>query len=328
MTQNRGIFVKRNGSWVEVDNPSARQGGQWNDVQKGYVNVNGTWKQFYPSSGTVSFTNPGSYSWKVPPGIHSITIDATGAGGGGGGSSEVGSGGGGGGGGSGGYVSQQSMAVIPGETLTITVGSGGAGAPFVGRTLGAPGGNAGSDTVITGSQGSIICTGGQGGGGGTGNGGGGGGGGSIICTKLFELGYLSESVYEADERFGAYLRATDPTTYYGYLKWAGTVVAWIEGNGPNIMPWIKNDVVRKQRQTELVTRWTVRIATPWAKHMAYTMGAVAEDSRAGRIIMKTGSAISRIVGHFSKTTQPATNGAVGYLLWATFGIFWLLAGIK
>jgi len=156
----------------------------------------------------------------------------------------------------------------------------------------------------------------------------GGGGGSIICTKLHELGYLSDTIYEADEKFGKYLRATDPDSYYGYLKWASTVVAWLEGAGPNIMPWIKDDAQRKQHQQELVTRWTLRIATPWAHHMAYVMGAEEQDNRAGRIIMKTGRFISRLIGKFSKSNKPSTNPAVGYILWATFGVFWLLAGIK
>ena len=139
---------------------------------------------------------------------------------------------------------------------------------------------------------------------------------------------MSDRVYEADEKFGEYLRATDPDSYYGYLKWASTVVAWIEGRGPNIMPWIKDKATRTQRQQELVTRWTVRIATPWAHHMAYLMGAEEQDNRAGKIIMNTGKFISRLVGRFSKTTEPSKNPATGYVLWATFGVFWLLAGIK
>ena len=222
-----------------------------------------------------------------------------------------GSSGGGGGGGAATVLS------VNGIVTAVAAGGGGGGGGG-NNSNGQPSQGYASSGAIAGGSGQNKTSGGEHGG----------GGGSIICTKLHELGYLSDRVYEADEQFGAYLRATDPDSYYGYLKWAGTVVAWIEGQGPNIMPWIKDDVQRKQRQQELVTRWTVRIATPWAEHMAYTMGANKQDNRAGRIIMKTGRFISRLVGRFSKSTKPSENTATGYVLWATFGIFWLLAGIK
>lgn len=74
-----------------------------------------------------------SATWRVPPGVTHIIVELWGAGGGGGaGSSAIvtgsqGAGGGGGGGGSGSYV-RASLAVTPGETLTIRVGDAGAGA--------------------------------------------------------------------------------------------------------------------------------------------------------------------------------------------------------
>lgn len=248
----------------------------------------------------------------------------SGNGGGGGGGNALGYNGGPGGSsggegwsGSGGGGGAATVISIDG-TVTVVAAGGGGGGGGGNNSNGQPSEGYASSGAIAGGAGENKTSGGEHGG----------GGGSIICTKLHELGYLSDRVYKADEQFGAYLRATDPDSYYGYLKWAGTVVAWIEGQGPNIMPWIKDDVQRKQRQQELVTRWTVRIATPWAEHMAYTMGANEQDNRAGRIIMKTGRFISRLVGRFSKSTKPSENTATGYVLWATFGIFWLLAGIK
>ena len=233
------------------------------------------------------------------------------SGGAGGRAGNEGSSGGGGGGGAATVLS------VNGVVTAVAAGGGGGGG----------GGNNSNGQPSQGyaSNGTIACGAGQDK---TSGGEHGGGGGSVICTKLHELGYLSDRIYEADEQFGAYLRATDPDSYYGYLKWATTVVAWLEGNGPNIMPWIKDTTTRTQRQQELVTRWTVRIATPWAHHMAYLMGAEEQDSRAGKIIMNTGRYISRLIGKFSKTTEPNKNPVTGYVLWATFGIFWLLAGIK
>ena len=323
---NRGIFVKRNGAWTEVTVPSIKQGGTWQATQKGFVNQNGEWKQFYPSSGTVEFNTPGTFEWQVPPGIHSITVDITGGGGGGGGSSEVGSGGGGGGGGSGGYLKDTSMIVTPGETITIQVGAGGSGAPFVGRTTGAPGGAQGGTSSINGSLVSYTASGGDGGGGGTGQDSGGGGG-KIICTKLHSLGYLPDHIYEADERFGVYLRETDPYAYYGYVKWASVVVDWMDRDGPQCMFWIRDKEQRNKAQRNMAIAWARRIATPWAEHMAYTMGVGETDNRAGRLIMKTGMFVSRLIGKYTKTTQPSKSVALGYIMWATFGVFWLLAGL-
>jgi hypothetical protein len=157
---------------------------------------------------------------------------------------------------------------------------------------------------------------------------GGGGGCKIICTKLFELGYLSETIYEADERFGEYLRATDPYAYYGYVKWASVVVDWMEKDGPQCMFWIRDKDRRNTAQKEMAISWARRIATPWAEHMAYTMGVGEKDNRAGRLIMKTGMWVSRMIGKYTKTTEPTKNVALGYIMWLTFGIFWLLAGVK
>jgi hypothetical protein len=162
-----------------------------------------------------------------------------------------------------------------------------------------------------------------------GTGGGGGGGCSIICTKLHELGYLSDEIYQADEMFGHWLRQTDPNAYYGYLKWARVVVDWMSNEGPQCMFWIQDKIERNARQKEMAVRWARRIATPWAKHMAYKMGVLKEDNRAGRYIMNIGIAVSRVIGKFVKhTNQPTKNVAIGYAMWAMFGLLYMIAGVK
>lgn len=161
-----------------------------------------------------------------------------------------------------------------------------------------------------------------------GGGGGGGGGCKIICTKLHELGYLSDNIYQADEMFGQYLRENDPYAYYGYIKWASVVVDWMENKGPSFMFWIRDKNMRNEKQRNLVINWARRIATPWAEHMAHKMGVGKTDNRAGRLIMKTGLWISRTIGKYSKTTKPTKNITLAYIMWAVFGIFWLLAGVK
>ncbi len=168
--RSTGIYVKRSGIWTEVVSPTVKQSGDYTNIQRGFVKQNGVWKQFFPDTGSTTFSSPGNYSWVVPPGVTSLLVNAAAGGGGGGGANEVDAGGGGGGGGSGGYVQGQSLTVTPGEVIRIAVADGGSGAPFVGRTYAAPGGNTGGDTVITAQAGSIILTGGGGGGGGYTNG--------------------------------------------------------------------------------------------------------------------------------------------------------------
>lgn len=161
-----------------------------------------------------------------------------------------------------------------------------------------------------------------------GPGGGGGGGCKIICTKLYELGYLPEHIYAADELFGEYLREHDPEAYYGYIRWASVVVDWMDKDGPQCMFWIRDKEKRGQAQRDLAISWARRIATPWAQHMAYKMGVEKEDSRAGRAIMKTGLFISRMIGKFSKADKPTKSVVTGYAMWAAFGLFYVLAGLK
>lgn len=85
---------------------------------------------------TVTYTTPGSYSFTVPAGVTEITVEAWGGGGGAGRSNDAGGGGGGG------AFSSRTVAVTAGQTYTIVVGAGGAGAT---GTLG----TAGENSVIS-----------------------------------------------------------------------------------------------------------------------------------------------------------------------------------
>lgn len=115
------------------------------------------------------FTTSGSMV--VPEGVTKMLADGCGAGGGGGagasGTSATGSGGGGGGAGM--PAIHQVLTVVPGETLTATIASAGAG----GSTNSAAGGSGGTTTLV-GSVSGVLLTlsGGAGGAGGNNTGGG------------------------------------------------------------------------------------------------------------------------------------------------------------
>jgi hypothetical protein len=150
----------------------------------------------------------------------------------------------------------------------------------------------------------------------------------IICTKLFELGYLSHEIFTADQKFGEWMRENDPYAYFGYVKWASVVVDWMDKEGPQCMFWIKDKKVRGEKQKALAISWAKRIATPWAQHMAYRMGTVPEDNRAGRMIMKFGLWLSRLIGKTTNTTTNTKSVKLGYSMWAIFGILYIMAGLK
>jgi hypothetical protein len=162
------IYVKQSGVWKQVLAMYVKTGGVWKSPVNATIRSSGTNKPFYPDSKTRrDFSLVGTYSYVVPAGIFAISATVVGAGGGGGGQ-DAGGGDtwGGGGGGSGGYYSNQTVAVTPGETLTITVGAGGyagydgywRGCP--GQGLNVPAANGGNSQINRGGTVLLQATGG------------------------------------------------------------------------------------------------------------------------------------------------------------------------
>ncbi|WP_439487782.1 PKD-like domain-containing protein [Algoriphagus sp.] len=127
-----------------------------------------------------TFNTPGSQIFVVPVGVTSLSTEVWGGGGGGGGTF-TGNAAKGGGGGGGGYRINNNIAVVPGETLTITVGAGGSvGNNQNGQNGGISRIQRGATTLITVNGGTGGLASGNGGTGavGTINGGNGGNGGA------------------------------------------------------------------------------------------------------------------------------------------------------
>jgi hypothetical protein len=211
----------------------------------------------------------------------------------------------------------------------MTGGGGGGGGPdsqpgypgYAGRTI--IGGN------IPAAAGDIVnlYVGGGGGAGGSGGGGGGGGGGKIICTKLYELGLLSEEIYLADQAFGAELVRTRPDIYNGYRAWAEIVVDWMDGSGPKMMPWMSDETFSTAAK-KWSTKWAQEIATPWAEHMAYKMNKAEKDNLTGKIITLAGIPICKAVGVWQRIFGPSRKPAgfgKGLMLIPVFVLFKTLA---
>ena len=126
----------------------------------------------------------------------------------------------------------------------------------------------------------------------------------IICTKLFEIGLMKQSIFEADQAFGEQLIKTNPDIYNGYRAWAEIVVDWMEGKGPKMMPWMSDEdfsIAAKKWSTT----WAYDIATPWAEEMAYMMGEKEFGSLTGKMIMAFGIPICKVIGVWQRWFGPS-----------------------
>lgn len=216
----------------------------------------------------IRFASGGAFT--VPQGVYTIYLSGCAAGGGGasgatnnGGQSSLVGGGGGGGGGAGQSIIKQAYSVTPGQSLTVTIGSGGNGAQ-ASASGGGYSGNSGGNTSVSGL---VTLTGGTGGyaGGVVGNNAAGGGGAGGYGGEGYPAGssgsdgnYAGNGGAGASSMFGAGgggSRAikTNPTDSrlsgqpaYGYGSGGGgsggaygsssAVVTYAAGNGaPGIM---------------------------------------------------------------------------------------------
>jgi hypothetical protein len=127
-------------------------------------------------------------------------------------------------------------------------------------------------------------------------------GGSIICTKMHELGFMSDEMYAIDNEFGLMLQTTDSAAYNGYLSWARVVIDWIEGNGPTVL------FMDKDSTSKLAISWTKSIITAWSNEMAYRLGHKSTKTISGNIIMTLGLFASRIIG--KRNSPKNTTGTI------------------
>lgn len=174
-------------AWSSTTNLSTAVWGQGTAVAGGFI---------YSAGGgggdtttTTTYYADGTDTYVVPVGVTSITAKVWGAGAGGGaGNGQSGTGGSGGGGG----YAKSILTVTPGETLDITIGTGGAGAGGNRR-----GGDGGGFSAIRRSGTYLLQAGGGGGGGGAegtnvgdgGNGGAGGGTSGVAGTNGENTGF-------------------------------------------------------------------------------------------------------------------------------------------
>lgn len=139
----------------------------------------------------------------------------------------------------------------------------------------------------------------------------------IICAKLYEQGYMDPNVWVADQAYGKMLRKNDRRVYRGYIRWARTVTAWMDGKGPECFLWLPKEE-RLVAQKEAITRMALRIGIPWSEHMAYLMGTRPKDNLRGKVLMTIGVPISRLIDYI-----PHRRGHRILTLWGMWALFWM-----
>ena len=170
-------YGKVSGTFQEIENAYGKVSGVWKEADEIYGKVSGTWELVFAAFTATSYStlSSGSGSFTVPDGANALHIQASvGGGGGAAGGIDYDKAGGesaGAGGGSGAFVSDKVFTVVEGETISYSIGSGGApgnqtsnfGQPRVA--------DAGTNTTLSGSTaGSLFTLGAGGGSSGTGGG--------------------------------------------------------------------------------------------------------------------------------------------------------------
>jgi hypothetical protein len=166
-------YGKVSGTFEEIENAYGKVSGVWQEADEIYAKVSGTWELVFAAFEATSFAtlSSGSGTFSVPQGANAIHVQAgVGAGGGAMRGIDYDKAGGesaGAGGGSGGFVSDKIFSVTEGETISYSIGSGGANG--TGTYSGSAG--SGTNTTLSGStSGSLFTL--NGGGGASASGGG------------------------------------------------------------------------------------------------------------------------------------------------------------
>ena len=170
-------YGKVSGTFQEIENAYGKVSGVWKEADEIYGKVSGTWELVFAAFTATSYStlSSGSGSFTVPDGANALHVQASvGGGGGAAGGADYDKAGGesaGAGGGSGAFVSDKVFTVVEGETISYSIGSGGAPGNQTGNYRQPRIADAGTNTTLSGSTaGSIFTLGAGGGSSGTGGG--------------------------------------------------------------------------------------------------------------------------------------------------------------
>jgi hypothetical protein len=145
------------------------------------------------------------------------------------------------------------------------------------------------------------------------DGGGGGGGGKVICTALYELGYMEKEIFEYDQAYGLWLYQNDFVSYRGYRAWADILVRYVKGETPPVLPKLlfwKTAEEQQQMSQRMAIFWARLVGGAFSKEIARRAGHNIPFSVGGWLCVTVGLAVNRAIGHIVKKTKK--NKTVDY----------------
>ena len=150
-----------------------------------------------------------------------------------------------------------------------------------------------------------------GGGGGEGwDGGGGGGGGKVICTALYELGYMEKEIFDYDQAYGLWLYQNDFVSYRGYRAWADILVRYVKGQGrpmlPKLLFWKTSDEQQRLSQQLAISLARV-IGGAFSKEIARRAGYDIPFSIGGWLCVTVGLAVNKAIGYIVKKIKKTST---------------------
>jgi hypothetical protein len=103
------------------------------------------------------------------------------------------------------------------------------------------------------------------------------GGGTIICTEMYNQGFMPQFIYDMDSKFGDIVLQKNPKIMYGYWIWAQPIVDKLK-TSKSFSKFVYNYFVKD-----------------WSEYMAYEMGVLPKQNYKGKFLHKFGEKFSILV---------------------------------
>jgi hypothetical protein len=134
----------------------------------------------------------------------------------------------------------------------------------------------------------------------------GGGGTKVICTALYDMGYMPKDIFEHDQAFGRWLRENNPVAYRGYRVWADVLVSYVRGErlfwATQLLFW-----KTREQQMELTVKFALLLArfigSTFAGEIARRAGHPSPFTLTGWVIVSGGLKICKLLGYIFKPNK-------------------------
>jgi hypothetical protein len=143
--------------------------------------------------------------------------------------------------------------------------------------------------------------------------GGGGGGGKVICTALYELGYMEKEIFEYDQAYGLWLYQNDFVSYRGYRVWADVLVKLVKGQGRPVLTRLLFWKTYNEQQKISQQGWILLariIGGAFSKEIARRAGHDVPFSIGGWLCVTVGLTVNKAIGYVVKKIK--TTSTIDY----------------